>query len=29
LNNTYGAQWQRPTVLQQGRYIKLSAQFDF
>ena len=29
LNNTYGAQWQRPTVLQQGRYVKLSAQFDF
>jgi hypothetical protein len=29
VNLTYGANWQRPTVLQQGRYIKLSGQVDF
>jgi hypothetical protein len=29
LNNNFGAQWQRPSVLQQGRYIKLTTQFDF
>jgi hypothetical protein len=29
LNNNFGAQWQRPSVLQQGRYFKLSTQFDF
>ena len=26
---TYGPNWLRPTQLQQGRYVKLSAQFDF
>jgi hypothetical protein len=26
---TYGPNWQRPTQLQQGRYVKLSGQFDF
>jgi hypothetical protein len=25
----YGPNWQRPTLLQQGRYFKLSGQFDF
>ena len=29
LNNTYGPNWQRPTLLQGARFIKLSAQFDF
>jgi hypothetical protein len=29
LNNTYGGQWQRPTLLQQGRYFKFSGQVDF
>jgi hypothetical protein len=29
LNNTYGPNWQRALLLQQGRYIKLNAQFDF
>jgi hypothetical protein len=26
---TWGPNWQRPTQLQQGRYVKLSGQFDF
>jgi hypothetical protein len=26
---TYGPNWLRPTQLQQGRYVKLSGQFDF
>jgi len=29
LNNTYGPNWQRPTLLQGARFVKLSAQFDF
>jgi len=29
LNNTYGPSWQRPTLLQGARFVKLSAQFDF
>jgi hypothetical protein len=29
LNATYGPQWLRPLQLQQGRFIKLSAQLDF
>jgi hypothetical protein len=29
INTTFGPSWQRPTLLQQGRYVKLSAQFDF
>jgi hypothetical protein len=29
LNETYGAQWLRPTLLQLGRYFQVSAQFDF
>jgi hypothetical protein len=29
LNTAYGAQWQRPTLLQQGRYTQLSGQIDF
>lgn len=29
LNVQYGPSWQRPLQLQQGRFIKLSAQVDF
>jgi hypothetical protein len=29
VNTTYGSQWQRPTLLQQGRYFKFSGQVDF
>jgi hypothetical protein len=29
LNPTYGPTWLRPTALQQGRFARLSAQFDF
>jgi hypothetical protein len=29
VNPTYGAQWQRPTLLQQGRYVQFSGQVDF
>jgi hypothetical protein len=29
LNNTYGPNWQRPTLLQGARFIKISGQFDF
>jgi hypothetical protein len=29
LNPTYGPQWQRPYLLQMGRYVKVSGQFDF
>jgi hypothetical protein len=29
INTTYGPSWQRPTLLQLGRYVKLSGQFDF
>jgi hypothetical protein len=29
LNTAYGAQWQRPTLLQKGRYVQLSGQIDF
>jgi hypothetical protein len=29
MNGTYGSQWQRPTLLQQGRYLKFSGQLDF
>ncbi len=29
LNTTYGPSWLRPTQLQQGRYVKFGAQFDF
>jgi hypothetical protein len=28
-NGTFGAQWQRPTLLQLGRYVQLSGQVDF
>ena len=28
-NNTYGPNWQKPTNIQLGRFIKLGAQFDF
>jgi hypothetical protein len=29
LNNTFGPNWQRPTLLQGARFVKISAQFDF
>jgi hypothetical protein len=29
LNTTYGPNWQRPLLLQLGRFVKLSGQFDF
>jgi hypothetical protein len=29
INTTFGPNWQRPTLLQLGRYAKLSAQIDF
>jgi hypothetical protein len=29
LNNTFGPNWQRPNLLQQGRYVKLNVQIDF
>ena len=29
INTTFGPAWQRPTLLQLGRYAKLSAQIDF
>jgi hypothetical protein len=28
-NLNYGPNWQQPALLQQGRYVKLSGQFDF
>jgi hypothetical protein len=28
-NNTFGAQWQRPTSIQKGRWAKIGVQFDF
>jgi Carboxypeptidase regulatory-like domain len=28
-NNTYGAQWLRPTVIPVGRMVKIGGQFDF
>ena len=28
-NNTFGAAWQRPTTVLQGRLVKFSAQVDF
>lgn len=29
LNTTYGPNWQRPTLIQLGRYAKFGVQFDF
>jgi hypothetical protein len=29
VNNTFGPDWQRPLELQQGRYLQLTAQWDF
>jgi hypothetical protein len=29
LNTTYGPSWQRPTLLQGARFLKLSGQIDF
>ena len=29
LNTTYGPNWQRPTLLQGARFMKISAQIDF
>ena len=29
LNTTYGPAWQRPTLLQGARFLKLSGQIDF
>jgi hypothetical protein len=29
INFTYGSAWQRPTLLQYGRFFKLSGQIDF
>jgi hypothetical protein len=29
INNTFGPNWQRPTLLQGARFVKISAQFDF
>ena len=29
VNGTYGARWRFPTVLMNGRYIKIGAQIDF
>ena len=29
LNTTYGPAWQRPTLLQGARFLKISGQFDF
>jgi hypothetical protein len=29
INATYGPNWQRPTLLQLGRYVKLGGQVDF
>ncbi len=29
VNNTYGANWQRPTSILQGRLLKFSVQVDF
>src|SRR4029077_4426710 len=28
-NNTFGAAWQTPTLILQGRLFKIGAQFDF
>ena len=28
-NTTYGPDWQKPMLLQLGRYIKVGGQFDF
>jgi len=28
-NNTYGPNWQNPTNIQLGRFVKLGAQIDF
>jgi hypothetical protein len=28
-NNTYGPNWQNPTAIQLGRFVKLGAQIDF
>jgi outer membrane receptor protein involved in Fe transport len=29
VNNTYGANWQRPTAVLSGRLVKFGVQFDF
>ncbi len=29
INNTYGALWQRPTQILQGRLLKFGGQIDF
>jgi hypothetical protein len=29
VNRTYGPDWRRPVELQQGRYLQLTAQWDF
>jgi hypothetical protein len=29
LNTTYGPAWQRPTLLQGARFLKVSGQIDF
>jgi len=28
-NTTYGPDWQKPMLLQLGRYVKFGGQFDF